>query len=64
MSKQLKEYKEKNRHCRVPQRYKANPQLGGWVSRQRRAYKKGKLSSEQIKSLENIGFKWKLPRRP
>lgn len=62
--KQLKEYKEQNRHCRVPWGYKANPQLGNWVSRQRRVYnktQKGNLLPEQIKSLEGIGFEWELP---
>jgi len=60
--KQLKEYKEQNGHCRVPQKYKANTQLGNWVNNQRRAYKKGKISSEQKDLLEGIGFVWELPR--
>ena len=60
---QLVEYKKQNGHCRVPQRYKANPQLGRWVNTQRKAYKKGKLSPEQIKSLEGIGFKWVLEKQ-
>ena len=55
---QLKVYKEEHKHCNVPTKDKANPQLGKWVSHQRTKYKKGKLSTEQIKSLNGIGFKW------
>ena len=64
---QLKEYKEKHGDCDVPQRYKANPQLGMWANNQRSIHnktKKGKLSPVQIKSLEDIGFVWELRRRP
>ena len=63
--KQLKEYKEKHGHCLVPEGYKANPQLGNWVKNQRVAYRKQsgrKITEEQIKSLEDIGFVWKPPR--
>jgi len=63
--KQLKEYKEKNGHCLVPQEYKVNPQLGVWVKNQRLAYRKQsgrKITEEQIRSLEGIGFVWKPPR--
>lgn len=35
-------------------------QLGSWQSTQRKKYKKGTLSSERIKRLENIGFKWRM----
>lgn len=69
MFKQLKEYKEQNGHCRVPQRYKANPQLGRWVNNQRYLYKKKNqdretITEEQINRLEGIGFEWELPRGP
>ena len=36
----------------------SNVQLGNWVENQRTAYKKGKLSSEQIESMNGIGFEW------
>ena len=55
---QLKQYKEQNGHCRVPLKYKANPQLGNWVGKQRQKYKKNKLLPKEIKSLEGIGFVW------
>ncbi len=54
----LKEYKDKQGNCNVPQRWKANEQLGKWVSQQRVRYKKGVLIVDQIKRLEDIGFEW------
>ncbi|MCM2535180.1 Helicase associated domain protein [Neobacillus pocheonensis] len=54
----LKLFKEMNGHCRVPDKYKENPQLGLWVGNQRRNYKKKKLTVEQIQKLNNIGFVW------
>jgi hypothetical protein len=39
---------------RTPEGYS----LGVWQYAQRRIYKKGKLSSDRIKRLEDIGFKW------
>ena len=39
----LKEYKEEEGHCNVPQRYKEGTvQLGTWAKDLRKAYKKGK----------------------
>jgi hypothetical protein len=32
--------------------------IGDWITKQRQAYKLGKLSAEQIASLEAVGFKW------
>lgn len=60
----LLEFKEKHGHCLVPNRYHENPQLGAWVSVQRRQYKdlqRGEPSAmtvERAKLLESIGFKW------
>src|ERR1019366_8529485 len=33
--------------------------IGGWIEKQRAAYKIGQLSAERIARLETIGFKWK-----
>lgn len=56
----LIEYKEKNGHCLVPNRYKEDKQLGLWVSTQRRNYrvKNPTLTSARIARLEEIGFAW------
>jgi hypothetical protein len=42
----------------VPQRFKDNPALGGWVTRQRHFRKKGKLSDEKVAALDALGFDW------
>jgi superfamily II DNA or RNA helicase len=52
----LKEYKEKHGHCKVPQNWAKNKQLGVWIGNQRS--RKGRLSDDQIKRLEGIGFAW------
>jgi len=55
---ELKQYKQDNGDCNVPQHYEANPHLGKWVSNKRTAYKNGTLSKEHICLLEDIGFNW------
>jgi len=64
--KEMIEYKHKHRDCNVPQGYKANKQLGMWVSKQRQQYrflqegKQSAMTEERIAKLEEIGFKWKV----
>jgi len=68
MFEELMEYKEKHGDCLVPNKYKDNPKLGRWVSKQRHFYhytKKGKLprmAEERQLKLEEIGFVWKVKR--
>jgi hypothetical protein len=57
---ELKVYKSENGHCNIPQRWKANPELGMWVHRQRKFYKKGKLAEDRVKKLNKLEFQWKL----
>lgn len=64
MYRKLIEYRNKHNNCLVPNRYKELPQLGSWVSTQRRHYKlrqEGKeslLSHDRHALLERIGFVW------
>lgn len=64
MYKHLVEYKRTHNDCLVPNRYKKLPQLGSWVSTQRRHYKMlqtGKdspLDQERLDLLTRIGFVW------
>ena len=53
-------YKESTGNPNAPNRYKTAEgfRLYYWQSSKRDRYKKGKLSSEQIRRLEEIGFKW------
>lgn len=53
----LKQYKEEYGHANIPKRNKYKDySLGLWCRTQRENYKNGKLTTEQIKALENIGF--------
>lgn len=54
----LTEFKNKNGHCNVPQKYADNPSLGLWVTNNRRLGKSGKLSKDKIDKLNSIGFAW------
>lgn len=54
-------------HCLVPNRYPEDPQLGSWVSTQRRQYKimleggsdaNTPMTQARALRLENAGFKW------
>ena len=55
---QLVKFKERHRHCDVPVKWPENPQLGGWVARQRHLKKSGKLLPDREKILNEIEFKW------
>ncbi|MBL8829670.1 MAG: Helicase associated domain protein, partial [Planctomycetaceae bacterium] len=45
-------------HCHVPDQWPANPRLAVWVRDIRRAKRDGKLTAEQILSVEQLGFAW------
>ena len=56
---ELKEFHERNGHCRVPIGYKANPQLAFWVRQQRLLLKEGSSRyQERIDLLNSIHFSW------
>jgi hypothetical protein len=53
----LEQFKEKEGDCRVPQKHKEDGyNLGNWISSLRQY--KDRLSSEQIKRLDALGFVW------
>lgn len=58
----LKVYKKIHGDCNVPRTYKEDSKLASWVWIQRGEYRKGdterKLTNEQIRLLEEIGFAW------
>ena len=66
MFQRLVEYKEKHGNCLVPNRYSKDPQLGNWVSTQRRQFKalqEGRaeatsMTKARAAKLDSIGFKW------
>jgi hypothetical protein len=54
------QYYKANDARQVPQAYKTDNglNLGAWISSQRTAYKKGKLTEERIRRLEATGIVW------
>jgi hypothetical protein len=55
----LVEFKHANGHVNVPATHALNGfNLGSWVGHRRGDYKKGMLSSDRAKRLEEIGFVW------
>ncbi|MDB2639996.1 Helicase associated domain protein, partial [Akkermansiaceae bacterium] len=56
--KELQSYRDINQNCLVPRNSKEHPTLARWVSKQRSAKSEGRLSSDRIKKLEDIGFNW------
>lgn len=52
----LVKYKEEKGDFKVPSIYKPHQELAYWVTVQRRSYKNGTLSDEQIARLTKIGF--------
>jgi hypothetical protein len=57
---QLVAFKARFGHCDVHCRWSEDPSFGYWVSTQRRFKKQGLLKPEQIRRLEELGFKWQL----
>ena len=55
----LADYKANN-DSHVPNSYKTEDgfKLGNWVNKQRATYKKGKLTDERIRRLEEVGIVW------
>ena len=55
-------YKESTGNSNTPMSYKTATgyRLGSWQNDQRDNYRKGKLSLERIKRLEELGFKWEI----
>ena len=57
---ELQDFKDRHGHCNVPAAYTENPELGIWVSRQRKLRKTNRLSSDRINQLDTLGFQWDL----
>ena len=55
----LEQFQEREGHVNVPQRHEEDGvQLGSWLDRQRKLYKKGKLDETYQRRLENLGMSW------
>lgn len=60
--KLVKRYYDENGHLLIPWNYETNNgiKLGGWIRKQREAYKKGTLSYSQVEKLNSIGMIWEI----
>jgi superfamily II DNA or RNA helicase len=54
----LQQYKQAHGNCLVPQRWKEDRRLAGWVSDQRIARNKNRLDAERVRRLDELGFGW------
>jgi uncharacterized protein YbgA (DUF1722 family) len=55
----LLEFKRKNGHCMVPQRYERDKSLGIWVAKQRNLHVNNKIRQDRKRILDEIEFVWK-----
>jgi hypothetical protein len=60
---ELLSFKEVHGNCDVAVKYQDNPSLGVWVVNQRSKKKLGKLTTEQVRLLNEIGFIWEKKKR-
>jgi len=62
MFSELVKFKEVHGHTNVPAICSENPKLGRWVNTQRTVRKKGKLSHDRVRRLDEIGFQFEIKR--
>jgi len=55
---ELREYKLAHGHCNVPRSSSEHSKLAGWVSTQRKQYKKDSLANNRVQFLNDVGFVW------
>lgn len=66
---ELREFVKKYGHAEVPIRWKENPKLSHWVSKQRHDFKlkktkkSSRLSDDKVRKLNEVGFLWEGSRR-
>ena len=60
---ELLKFREEFGNCDVQRRFIGNPSLGVWVNNQRSLKKRGKLTLERERLLNEIGFIWEKLKR-
>ena len=58
MFSELVEFFKLQGHCNVQIDWKANPELARWVAYQRLAKRQNRLTEEQLRQMDQIGFAW------
>jgi hypothetical protein len=64
MYERLQVYHQEHGAADVPRKYEADPQLGRWVSQQRREHREEKLPADKIALMENLNFVWRVAATP
>jgi len=54
----LMEFRRRFGHCQVPPTWREDRALGAWVASQRALWKKGLLTEETVRRLDEVGFVW------
>lgn len=60
MIDKVRQFRDKEGHCRIPQDYEKDPVLGRWVKNRRSEQARGCLSKERKHRLDEIGFEWEV----
>jgi len=60
MFKELLAFRRRHGHCEVPTNRAKHPELGAWVASQRHWHKRGTLSDDRTRRLDEIGFRWQV----
>lgn len=58
MCRALAAFKARHKHCNVPTNGAGNRRLGRWVATQRYRRKIGRLTEQQVRALDRLGFVW------
>jgi len=60
MFSELVEFFKLHGHCNVPIDWQANPELARWVAHQRLAKRQNRLTADQLRRMDEIGFAWNI----
>ena len=58
MFSELSDFFKLQGHCNVPADWQAHPELARWVYHQRIAKRQNRLTTDQVRQMEEIGFAW------
>jgi hypothetical protein len=56
--RELRDFRQAEGHCKVPQQYAKNKSLGKWVDNQKQLRRKSKVPQDRVDKLDAIGFDW------
>ena len=60
MFSELVEFYKLHGHCNVANDWQANPELARWVAHQRPAKRQNRLTADQLRRMDEIGFAWNI----